>query len=57
MSIIIVIAILIGILLILGFFAMNKWSSPSRDREKSAELRKNRQVTPAGTEERGTGIN
>lgn len=57
MSIIIVIAIGIGILLTLGFFAMNKWSSPSRDREKSAELRRNRQMTPPSTEDRGTGIN
>ena len=57
MSIIILIAIGIAILLILLFFAMNKWSSVARDREKSAELRRNRQVTPPSTEERGTGIN
>jgi hypothetical protein len=57
MSIIIVIAIGIAILLILLFFAMNKWSSFARDREKSATLRKNRQTTPPSTEERGTGIN
>lgn len=57
MSIILVTAIVIAILLILGFFAMNKWSSPARDQEKSAELRRNRQMTPTGTEGRGTGIN
>jgi hypothetical protein len=57
MSIIIVIAIGIAILLILLFFAINKWSDPARDREKSAALRKNRQMTPPSTEDRGTGIN
>ena len=57
MSIILVIAIGVAILLILGFFAVNKWSSSARDREKSAELRRNRQMTPTGTENRGTGIN
>ncbi|MGA9716892.1 MAG: hypothetical protein WBQ79_01315 [Acidobacteriaceae bacterium] len=57
MSIIILTAIGIAILLILLFFAMNKWSSPARDREKSGELRRNRQMTPPSAEERGTGIN
>jgi LPS O-antigen subunit length determinant protein (WzzB/FepE family) len=57
MSIILVMALGIAVLLILLFFAMNKWSSIARDREKSAELRKNRQMTPTGTEGRGTGIN
>ncbi len=57
MSIVIVIAIGIAILLVLGFFAINKWSSPSRDREKSGELRENRRMTSPDTEDRGTGIN
>jgi hypothetical protein len=57
MSIILVIAIGIAILLILLFFAMNKWSSVDRDRKKSAELRTNRQTTTSSTERRGTGIN
>ncbi len=47
----------IGILLILGFFAVNRWSSRSRDREKSASLRDNRQMAEPSTESRGTGIN
>ena len=47
----------IAILIILGFFAVNQWSSPARDREKSAELRRNRQMTPPVKEDRGTGIN
>jgi hypothetical protein len=57
MSIIIVIAIGIAILLVLLFFAVNRWSSFGRDREKSADLRRNRQTTTPNTEERGTGIN
>jgi hypothetical protein len=57
MSIVIVIAIGIAILLILLFFAINKWSSFGRDRKKSADLRRNRQTTTPTTEDRGTGIN
>ena len=47
----------IGILMILGFFAVNRWSSRARDREKSAGLRNNRQMTDPHTESRGTGVN
>jgi hypothetical protein len=47
----------IGILMILGFFAVNRWSSRARDREKSAGLRNNRQMAERPTESRGTGIN
>jgi hypothetical protein len=47
----------IAILLILGFFAVNRWSSSNRDRDKSKALRENRQMRPSHTEERGTGIN
>lgn len=57
MAIVILIAIGIAILIVLGFFAVNSWSSPSRDREKSAELRTNRQMTGAEHATRGTGIN
>jgi hypothetical protein len=57
MSIVILIAIGIAILLVLGFFAVNRLSSDARDREKSAELRRNRQATNPNTESRGTGIN
>ncbi len=57
MSIIIVIAIGIAILLVLLFFAVNRWSSFGRDRAKTADLRSNRQTTTPGTDERGTGIN
>lgn len=57
MTIILLFTLAIGILIILGFFAVNKWSSFGRDREKSAELRRNRQMTQPSTEDRGTGIN
>jgi hypothetical protein len=57
MSIVIVIAIGIAILLVLTFFAVNRWSSPTRDRAKSASLRNNRQMPETPTETRGTGVN
>jgi hypothetical protein len=57
MAIVIVIAIGIAILIVLGFFAINKWSSPARDRSKSAELRNNRQMSGTERENRGTGVN
>jgi hypothetical protein len=57
MSIVILIAIGVAILLVLGFFAVNRWSSDARDRKKSADLRNNRQTTSPNTESRGTGIN
>jgi hypothetical protein len=47
----------IAILLILGFFAVNRWGSRARDREKSSGLRSNRQMGAANTDTRGTGIN
>lgn len=57
MSIVILIALGIALLLILLFFAVNRWSSRARDREKSAGLRSNRQMTEPEKESRGTGIN
>ncbi|HET6169507.1 MAG TPA: hypothetical protein VFE01_04960 [Terracidiphilus sp.] len=57
MSIVILIALGIALLLILLFFAVNRWSSRARDREKSAGLRSSRQMTEPGTDSRGTGIN
>jgi hypothetical protein len=57
MSIVILIAIGIAILIVLGFFAVNRWSSPARDRQKSEQLRRNRQMTGTERESRGTGIN
>ena len=56
MSIVIVVALGIALLLILCFFAVNRWSSRARDRDKSAALRANRQMTHPNTEERGSGI-
>jgi hypothetical protein len=47
----------IAILLILGFFAVNRWSSRARDRENSSGLRSSRQMGAANTDTRGTGIN
>ena len=47
----------IAILLVLCFFAMNRWSSPEHDRQESAALRANRQVPGQITGTRGTGIN
>jgi hypothetical protein len=47
----------IAILLILCFFAMNRWSSPEHDRERGATLRANRQMPGQITGTRGTGIN
>jgi hypothetical protein len=57
MAIVLLIILGTAMLLILAFFAANGWSSFARDREKSAGLRTNRQMTPPGTEDRGTGIN
>jgi hypothetical protein len=58
MSIVILIALGVGLLLILLFFAVNRWSSPARDRDKSAGLRRrHRQMTEPDQESRGTGIN
>ena len=57
MAIVLLFILGIAILVILGFFAVNKWSSPARDREKSAELRSNRQMAAHERESRGTGIN
>ena len=56
MAIVLLFILGIAILVILGFFAVNKWSSPARDREKSAELRSNRQMAAHERESRGTGI-
>jgi hypothetical protein len=47
----------IGVLLILWFFVINRWSSSARDRDKDKALRDSRQMGPTNTEERGTGIN
>jgi hypothetical protein len=57
MAIVLLFILGITILVILGFFAVNKWSSPARDREKSADLRANRQMTGSERASRGTGIN
>jgi len=57
MSIVILVAIGIAILIVLGFFAVNRWSSPAHDRQKSEQLRRNRQMTGTERESRGTGIN
>lgn len=57
MSIVLVTGIVIAILLVIGFFAMNRWSSLARDREKSAQLDRNRQMSEAHRETRGTGLN
>jgi hypothetical protein len=57
MAIVILIAIGIAILLVLAFFAVNRWSSDGRDREKTAGLRRNRQMATPEKETRGTGIN
>jgi hypothetical protein len=57
MSIVILIALGVALLLILLFFAVNRWSSPARDRKKSAGLRSNQQMRGPEKESRGTGIN
>lgn len=57
MSLVLVGALGVALLLILLFFAVNRWSSRARDREKSAGLRSNRQMTEPDRESRGTGIN
>jgi hypothetical protein len=57
MAIVLLMTLGIGILLILAFFAFNSWSSPARDRAKSAILRRNRQMTGTEHESRGAGIN
>jgi hypothetical protein len=57
MAIVLLIILGTAMLLILAFFAANGWSSFARDREKSAELRRNRQMAEPGRGTRGTGIN
>lgn len=57
MSVVILIAIGIALLLVLAFFAVNRWSSSERDRTANAALRNNRQMPGESTESRGTGIN
>jgi hypothetical protein len=58
MGVVILLTVLgVAILLILCFFAANRWSSRSRDREKSKALRENQQTAQPGTEDRATGIN
>jgi predicted transporter len=57
MAIVLLFILGIIILVVLGFFAVNKWSSPGRDRAKSADLRANRQMGGSERESRGTGIN
>jgi hypothetical protein len=47
----------VAVLLILCFFAVNRWSSRDRYREKSKALRENRQMAQPGTDDRGIGIN
>jgi hypothetical protein len=47
----------IAVVLILCFFATNRWSSRARDREKSKAMRDSRQMETANTDPRGTGIN
>ena len=56
MSIVILIAIGIALLLVLAFFAVNRWSSPEQDREASAALRAHRQMPGQNMGTRGTGI-
>lgn len=57
MAIVLLMTLGVGILIILAFFAFNSWSSPARDREKSATLGRNRQMTGTERESRGLGIN
>jgi hypothetical protein len=57
MSIVILIAVGIALLLILGFFAVNRWSSPEQDRGASAALRAGRQMPGRNIGTRGSGIN
>jgi hypothetical protein len=57
MSIVILIAIDVALLLVVAFFAVNRWSSPEQDREASAALRTHRQMPGQNMETRGTGIN
>ena len=57
MAIMLLIILGIAVLVILGFFAVNRWSSPERDQTKTAEMRRNRQMSGTQRESRGTGIN
>jgi hypothetical protein len=41
----------------LAFWGSNRWSSRSRDREKTADLRAGRDMAASETVKRGTGIN
>ena len=57
MAIVLLIVLGVAVLVILAFFAVNRWSSGGRDREKNADLRTSRQMTEPNTESRGPGIN
>jgi hypothetical protein len=47
-----------GVALLVGlcFWGANRWSSPERDRQKTAEMRRAREASPT-TAKRGAGIN
>jgi hypothetical protein len=56
-AIIVLVAIGIGLVVGLAFWGSNRWSSRSRDREKTADLRAGRDMAASETVKRGTGIN
>jgi hypothetical protein len=58
MAILLIIIAAIALVVGLVFWATNRWSSPSRDRAKTAPLRNARQTAQTSTTpDRGTGIN
>jgi hypothetical protein len=57
-AILLLIMLGVALVLVICFFAVNRWSSRSRDREKNSDLRNSRQMgQQANTDTRGTGIN
>jgi hypothetical protein len=56
MAILLMICAGVAVLVGLFFWAANRWSSPARDRQKTAAMRSGQQANPA-TAKRGAGIN
>ncbi len=57
MTIVLIICAGVAIVLVLLFFAVNKWSGRSQDKESTAKLRRAAQMNDPTIDSRGDGIN
>lgn len=56
MTIVLIVSAGVAALVILSFFAVNRWSSSSRDTKANGKLRAARQASDSRVKERGVGI-